>query len=101
MAPRSASLARAKKVKKIGIKGETHRRLQGQEVKHSKEKTLTTVTVKHVLEVTPIRANKLCKAVAAINTRPGPVFTKILTVFLRITLKSERNSLLRFFLFLE
>ena len=32
---------------------------------------------------------------------PGPVFTKILRIFLRITLKSKKNSLLRIFLFLE
>ena len=31
----------------------------------------------------------------------GPVFTKILGSFLRITLKSKKNSLLRSFLFLE
>ena len=32
---------------------------------------------------------------------PGPVFTKILSIFLRIILKSKKNSLLRIFLFLE
>ena len=32
---------------------------------------------------------------------PGSVFTKILRIFLRITLKSKKNSLLRIFLFLE
>ena len=31
----------------------------------------------------------------------GPVFTKILRIFLRITLKSKKNSMLRIFLFLE
>ena len=36
-----------------------------------------------------------------IGVGPGPVFTKILRIFLRITLKSKKNSLLRIFLFLE
>ena len=33
--------------------------------------------------------------------KPGPVFTKILRIFLRITLKSKKNSMLTIFLFLE
>ena len=36
-----------------------------------------------------------------VNTDPGPVFTKILRIYLRITLKSKKNSLLGIFLFLE
>ena len=35
------------------------------------------------------------------ETKPGSVFTKIFRIFLRITLKSKKNSLLRIFLFLE
>ena len=34
-------------------------------------------------------------------TCSGSVFTKILGIFLRITLKSKKNSMLRIFLFLE
>ena len=35
-----------------------------------------------------------------VNCLSGPVFTKILRIFLRITLKSKKNYFLRIFLFL-
>ena len=35
------------------------------------------------------------------NRSPGSLFTKILRIFLRITLNSKKNSKLRIFIFLE
>ena len=47
----------------------------------------------------------LCMKVGDISNfmviKSGPVFTKILRIFLRITLESKKNSKLRIFLFLK
>ena len=45
--------------------------------------------------------NTILYVVDILLQRTGPVFTIILRIFLGITLKSKKNSLLRIFLFLE